>query len=68
MKTVLQLTWKQRISVLTFVVAMLFTKLICWNPFSLNVRQTSHLYVKDKLDETGVALKVIHELANELKA
>lgn len=23
------------------------------------------LYVKDKLDETGVALKVIHELANE---
>ena len=23
------------------------------------------LYVKDKLDETGVPLKVIHELANE---
>lgn len=23
------------------------------------------LYVKDKLDETGLALKVIHELANE---
>lgn len=23
------------------------------------------LYVKDKLDETGVALKVIHEVVNE---